>query len=501
MTLCKKYLILPIKNGAPKPQVTLTVDDKTVRCLGTQLASSADDISWWAFLDISAYKNKTATLAVSGVSEEGFKLIKQSDNVPGEDKWGDEPLRPQFHFSQKVGWNNDPNGMVYYDGEWHLYFQHNPVGWGWGNMTWGHAVSKDLVSWKQLPNALHHRHRDAMFSGGAAVDWKNTGGWKTGDTEVIIATWTSTGRGECIAYSNDKGRTFTEYEGNPVIKHSGRDPKPLWYKYGEKDQPISDKAKELGGHWVIAVFDQDKEHGKNIALYTSTDLKKWDLQSKLPGYFECAELFELPVDGDGKHRVHWGNYYASQLFSDAPKNRRIQIGWARFGMPGMPFNQTMGFPTELTLRTTKDGIRMFVEPVKEIEKIHGKKHEEKDKALTEDQPVGIKSSGALFDIRAAFEVGTAKVVGLDVDGQKIPYVVEQGKLDMAQGMAPIDGKVKIQLLIDRPMIEICGNQGRIYITRPFKNDLNIESIKAYCEGGEAKLLSLEVYELDAKWDN
>ena len=346
---------------------------------------------------------------------------------------------------------------------------------------------------------------------------------------MIIITWTSTGRGECIAYSNDKGRSFTEYEGNPIIEHKGRDPKPIWYAYDGKDRALSDAAAELGGHWVIAVYDEDEKHGRNIALYTSTDLRQWDLQSKIPGYFECAEIYSLPVDGDqnkvrwvifaadaryaigsfdgkvftpdheGKHQLHWGPYYASQLFSDAPDGRRIQIGWARINMEGMPFNQTFTFPTELSLRTTGSGIRMFGEPVKEIEKIHGRKHEIANQPLSDGRKAEVATSGALFDIRATFEVGTAKRVGLSVDGSEaFAWNAETG-VQKNPDLQPVDGRITVQILIDRPMMETFVNDGEMVITAPFSNDLNLESIGAFAGGGEARLVSLEVFELDASW--
>ena len=538
ITVSKTYLLMPINNkGKRNQRISVVVDGKEVRYVHAALATKKEDAHWWAFFNISEYKGKKLTVTVQPITAESFALIAQSDKVPGEDKWGTEPNRPQFHFSQKVGWNNDPNGMVFYKGEWHLYLQHNPVALPWGNMTWGHAVSKDLVHWKQLPNVLHHRRNkagrgDAMFSGGAAVDWKNVGGWKTGENDVIIATWTSTGRGECIAYSNDKGYTFKEYEGNPIIRHSGRDPKPVWYEYGPIDKPLDDAAGKLGGHWVIALYDQTRPHGRNVAFYTSSDLKKWTVQSHLKGYYECAELFTLPVDGDkkkmrwvvfaadaqyaignfdgktftpeheGKHRLHHGNFYASQLFSDAPEGRRVQIGWTRgLGMGASPFNQTFTFPTELTLRTTRDGVRMFGEPVTEIEKIHGKACKAAKKTLTPDQPVAMKTAGALFDIRATFEFGKAKAVGIEVDGQKAATFDVAGNKINGMPVRPVDGKISIQILIDRPMIEIFANKGEQIRTSGFKNDLNIESVKAFCEGGDAKLVAMEVYQLDAKWDN
>jgi fructan beta-fructosidase len=205
---------------------------------------------------------------------------------------------------------------------------------------------------------------------------------------------------------------------------------------------------------------------------------------------------------EGKLRLHHGNYYASQLFSDAPDGRRIQIGWAKIGMGDSPFNQTFSFPTELSLRTTKDGVRMFGEPVREIENIHGKSFKLADRPLTADKPAAIKTSGALLDIRAEFELGTAKTVGLEVDGKKVAaFVVASGKLNDLMPLRPIDGKIAIRILIDRSMIEIFANHGQQIATLPFENDLNIESVKAFCEGGDARLVSLEVYQLNAKWDN
>jgi len=515
-TVNKTYLVIPIHNGAKGCRLTLTVDGKPVRRYGTGLAADAESVDWYAFFTIERYKGKRATVSVNRATKEGFALIRQSDHIPGEEKFYTEPLRPQFHFSQKVGWNNDPNGMVYYDGEWHLFFQHNPVGHGWGNMTWGHAVSKDLVHWKQLPNALFPSTmaKGACFSGSANIDHNNTAGFQTGDEKVMVAALTDTGAGEAIAYSNDRGRTFTWYEKNPVVKHKGRDPKIIWY--------------EPGKHWVMAVFDQ-REGSGGIAFYTSPNLKDWTYQSRIAGYHECPELFELPVDGDakntrwvvyagdakyvlgsfdgktftpaheGKHRVHWGNYYASQRFSNPPDGRIIQIGWARIGMKGMPFNQTFSFPCRLTLHKTPDGIRMFAKPIKEIALLHKKKHALGRTAVKPDAPASVKTAGRLFDIRATFDVGDkAKTFGVQVGDRKVTYDVAKAKLE-GMPLAPVDGKITMQILVDRPMIEVCGNDGRVYQTKPFHSKDEIESVRAFAGGGPVDLVSLEVYELKSIW--
>ena len=350
----KRYLHLPVKNGAAQVRVKVTVKGAVVDEFSIELADGEPD--FWVFLDMAAHKGSQACIDVSRLATDsrGLAAIRQADEVPGASMLYKEKYRPQFHFTPRRGWNNDPNGLVLYKGEWHLYFQHNPYGWKWGNMHWGHAVSRDLVRWTELPIAIYpFRYGDWVFSGGAVVDWNNTGGFKTGSEDVIVASYTSTGRGEAIAFSNDRGRTFVDYEGNPVVKHSGRDPKIIRY--------------EEGGHWVMAVYDE-MEGKRGIAFYTSSDLKEWKRESRIEGYYECPEIFELPVDGDesrtrwvvyaadgayaigsfdgrrfvpdheGKFRFNWGNcFYASQTFSDVPEEdgRRIQIRpqaiWMRLG--------------------------------------------------------------------------------------------------------------------------------------------------------------------------
>ena len=261
---------MPIQNRGKGLTIQLDIDGKAVRRYDLRLAPSTELADWYACFTIENYKGKQARVEAT-TTEAGFALIRQSDTIPGREHFYKEPHRPQFHFTQKVGWNNDPNGMVYHDGKWHLFFQHNPVGLGWGNMTWGHAVTKDLLHWQQQPDVLFSKTM-AMgdcYSGSAIVDKHNTAGW--GDN-TLVAFFTDTGCGEAIAYSTDTGKTFTYYGKNPVVKHGGRDPKVVWYAYGKQDSPLDDKAKELGGHWVMVVYDN--KGGNNAAFHTSTNQSK-----------------------------------------------------------------------------------------------------------------------------------------------------------------------------------------------------------------------------------
>ncbi len=531
LVLEKKYLLVPVKNGARMRRVVLQIDGKTVREFDAELA--LEKPSFWCFLDITAFKGKTGILTVKGAGKTYTSKMVQSDEIPNFERWYPNRMfhtnvflykerhRQQFHFSSRRGWNNDPNGLVYYKGEYHLYYQHNPYGWKWGNMHWGHAVSKDLVHWKELPIAIYpHRFGDWVFSGSAAVDWGNTAGFKTGENDVIVAAYTSTGRGEAIAYSNDRGRTFTEYKGNPVVRHSGRDPKIIWYAPGK--------------HWVMTVYDQ-RGRSRGIAFYNSPDLKKWEFRSRIDGYYECPEIFELPVDGDkkntrwvvygadghytigkfdgktftkesGKHRGNFGNcFYASQTFNDIPPEdgRRIQIAWGRINTPDMPFNQCMLFPCELTLHTTDEGIRMFAKPVKEIETIHTKKHALKNKTLKEGENLLSGIKGELFDIRAEFEVGDAKEFGFIVRGDQVVYNVKEQQLACRGNKArlkPENGKIRMQILVDRTSIEAFGNDGRVYIPMGVIHPANNKSIELFTRGGNTKLNDLAVYELKSAWE-
>ncbi len=446
------------------------------------------------------------------------------------DKLYQETHRPQFHFTAQKNWLNDPNGLMYDKGEYHLFFQHNPSGINWGNMTWGHAVSPDMVHWMQLPHALEPDELGTIFSGSGVVDWKNTAGFQTGDEKVLVCIYTSAGKHapverpftQSIAYSNDQGRMWTKYEGNPVMGHivgSNRDPKVIWHALTEK--------------WVMALY-LDKN---DFALFGSANLKAWTrlCDIHLPGVSECPDVFELPVDGDaGNTRwVFWGgngrhligtfdgrnftaesdvlqteygaNCYAAQTWSDIPPSdgRRLQITWMSGGKyPGMPFNQQMSFPCELTLRTTPEGIRLFRQPVKEIENIHQKVHSWNNQPLKPDENLLKGISGELFDIRAEVELGDAAEFGFTVRGEKIQYNVADNQLSClgkSAPLSPLHNRVKLQILVERTSLEVFGNDGRVSMTSCFLPAPENRSLGIYAFGGEAMIISLNVYELRAAW--
>jgi sucrose-6-phosphate hydrolase SacC (GH32 family) len=209
-----------------------------------------------------------------------------------------EPFRPQFHFTPAQNWMNDPNGMVFYDGEWHLFYQYNPLGDRWGHMSWGHAVSRDLVRWEHLPLALAEADGIMIFSGSAVVDYKNTSGFGVDDKPPLVAIYTGHREGrqdQRIAYSNDRGRTWTKFAGNPVLDvkmADFRDPKVFWH--------------ETTSRWVMTVALATE---KKVHFYVSPDLKAWKYVGEFgpagatDGLWECPDLFPLPVLGGGSKWV------------------------------------------------------------------------------------------------------------------------------------------------------------------------------------------------------
>ncbi len=360
---------------------------------------------------------------------------------------------------------------------------------------------------------LHYRLRVGRKS------YDNTAGFQTGTTPPLVAAYTSTGRGEAIVYSNDGGRSFTEYEGNPAVKHQGRDPRLLWYAPGQ--------------HWVMAVYDEI-EKGRYVAFYTSPDLKQWTFQSRIEGYFECPELFELPVDGKEKHskwilyaadgayaigafdgktftpdgpkqRYNYGDcFYASQTFSAMPDGdkRRVQIAWGQTGQADMPFNQMMNFPVELTLRKTGDGPYLFANPVQEIEKLHREGHTWKRLHLKPGINPLSEVHGELIHIRLRFSPGDAEEVGLNIRGTKVSYDVRANALTCNGKTAPLrpeHGDITVELLADRLSLEIFANDGLVYMPMQAHPDPADRNLELYSKNGDAKIKLLEVFDLDSIW--
>ena len=381
-----RYLNIPISHRTDRKRLTFTSKGEDTLSVVVRIAEDTPD--YWVFKDVSRYRGKNLELNYEG-SMKALENIVQSDSIYGESMMYKELNRPQFHFTARRGWINDPNGLIYHNGVYHLYFQHNPYEREWENMTWGHATSPDLIHWTEHDDVLFPDSMGTMYSGSAVFDEQNTSGFGTKKNPPLVYAYTadrSEREVQCIAYSLDGGMTLKKYAGNPVVDsfdkwktHDTRDPRLFWYAPGK--------------HWVMVLNERDGH-----SIYSSANLRDWTYESHVAGFWECPDLFELPVDGNpdntrwvmygasntymigtfdgkvfvpegGKYRFCTGSIYAAQTISHAPEGRRIQIGWGRVAHPGMPFNGMMLLPTELKLKTTREGIRLVSNPVSEVQSL------------------------------------------------------------------------------------------------------------------------------------
>jgi sucrose-6-phosphate hydrolase SacC (GH32 family) len=303
MTIEKQYLNIPIRNAEKDAKSThdmrLAVDGELLGVFNLTLAEEKPD--WWAFFDLARFKGKTLAIDMDPAPK-NWGVVSQDDVIKGAEDLYRETYRPQFHFTTRRGWINDPNGLVYYKGEYHMYCQHNPLAIPWGNMSWGHAVSRDLVRWEERPPILFPDPETGdCFSGAAFIDEDNQLGCKTGDEDVLVMFYLRTKSGLVLATSNDRGETATDYEGNPVITHPGAridTPRPFRH--------------EPTGRWVTPTYDHFKdENGKQlraVGFYSSDDLKTWKYESRVEQdkwgdeLCGCVDMFQLPIDGDPENK-------------------------------------------------------------------------------------------------------------------------------------------------------------------------------------------------------
>lgn len=519
--ITKQYLNFPISHKVDRKVMKMAVNGQEERKFNIRLADGEPE--YWVFSDVSAFKGKTITLSYDG-DESSLKQIYQDDKIAGQDSIYQEFNRPQFHFTTRRGWVNDPNGLIFYEGEYHLFYQHNPYERDWENMSWGHAVSKDLIHWEELPVALHPDEIGTMFSGSAVIDYNNTSGWGKPGKPAMVASYTAeTGERQvqCMAYSLDNGRTWTKYANNPVIdskekwnSRDTRDPKIIWH--------------EPTKHWVMVLNERDGQ-----SIYTSTDLKDWKYESHTTGFWECPELFELAVDGDennkkwvmygasntymigsfdgkkftpesGKHQLGTGTIYAAQTFSNIPESdgRRIQIGWGRVAHPGMPFNGMFLLPTELTLKKTNNGVRLYSEPVAEVEKLFTPVKKwtklKSDDANKELKPF---DDAKQLRIRTTFTLSHATDAGLNLFGQRIVrydmnHNTINGVFYSPEDMTSMS--LTADIYIDNTSIEVFIDGGRYSYSMERKPDKNNKE-GFHFFGNNIDVDSLEVFEAKSIW--
>jgi fructan beta-fructosidase len=500
----KKYLNIPAQNALPDDAVKLWINGKVVeeRMMAVADVEHAD---FWQFIDLSAWKGKELEVSFEGWShmEDPLSDLSQDNRIRGIDQLYEEKYRPQFHFSPIQGWSNDVNGTVYYDGEYHLFFQYDPsrIGQIGRNMHWGHAVSKDLFHWKELPIALGtDPQRGQIYSGSAIVDFNNSAGLQQGDEKTMIAFYTRRSpyyllvhdygidsSSQCMAYSLDRGRTWTHVEEPliPCITTKNRDPKVFWHQESQK--------------WIMVFF---KTTG--YVFYGSVDLFNWEELNSVDGYHECPDIFQLDIEGDPKRkrwvlvngggdyslgefdgkgfdlayrgRTDFGPISATQTFGQAPGGTawRSQLAWMHVSPPEMPFRQMISLPMDLTLRQTDKGLRIFSNPAKSIKKLHGRTVTIKEKHLSASLVSNQTVPFELFDATFTLQIEPGEPAAFEIRGIPLTYdpssgliSIENGKSERTKKQKPMvmakEGHLKIRAILDKCTLDLILNDGEVHL--------------------------------------
>lgn len=448
----KKFLLLPVQENAPEGKVNIIVNNEFQLEQNINIRLAREKVDYYVPLDLSAYQGKSVSVDVTGMPASSlcWKEIKLSDTFDTSNR---ETYRPVYHHTPVYGWMNDPNGMFYKDGVYHLYFQYNPYGSMWGNMTWGHSTSTDLTHWTYEGTAIVPDAWGAIFSGSCVVDKDNTAGFGKGAVVAFYTSAKSTPWGDVqsqsMAYSLDNGKTFIKYEHNPILtstERDFRDPKVFWYAPGK--------------HWVMMLAV-----GQEMQIYSSGNLKEWKKESSFGamqgahgGVWECPDLVEVAVEGskekkwvlicnlnpggpfggsaaqyfvgsfDGKKFVNesptqtkwldWGkDNYATVTWSNAPAGRCIALGWMSNwqyanNVPTTQYRSANTLARDLTLYRAGGELYLKSKPSPEIKKARA----EEKKISTFEVKGNYEVASLLADNKGAYEIemtienkGTSKI--------------------------------------------------------------------------------------------
>ena len=540
-----RFLNLPISLRSPFREVQLTGGGRTVA--SNTLCLARDDPDFWVPVDLSAWKGMDLTLRIEELADAAappaadlLTAVRIGDRMVGCDDLYRESGRPLLHYTPRRGASSDANGLVWFDGEWHLHYQHVPCNVAPGNENcnwgWGHAVSRDLVTWEELPDTLWPDERGVAVSGSCVVDHHNSSGLGSEGRPPMMVFYTAYGGSNrlshgrsvdvCIVYSTDRGRTWRPYDGNPVIRNidrGNRDAKVFWY--------------EAARHWVMVLYIHNDVH----FILTSTDLLHWQFRSQVPGMHECPELFELPViDEPGTSKWVFfgascdyylgtfdgmrfvpetgiipfkytdGSLYASQTFNDAPDGRRILVAKGQVSGQNPMLNSLITFPIELTLRRTACGLRLHQNPVAELESLRtGTMSVPDGTMVSDDAPLSVRPAGRLLDIELELTPSGAGALTLEILGKPIRLDLQAMELqfhealennDVRAPLVPVDGRLDLRLLVDTIFLEIFSARGRYYTPVRCAFPQAAGAVHLRTTGGAVRVERLRIHELRSIWE-
>ncbi len=540
-----RFLNLPVGLRSPFREIQLTGGGRTVASNTVSIA--LDDPDFWVPVDLSAWEGMDLTLRIEELDDAAappaadlLAAVRVGDRMVGCDDLYREPGRPLLHYSPRRGASSDANGLVWFHGEWHLHYQHVPCNVTPGNSNcnwgWGHAVSRDLVYWEELPDTLWPDERGVAVSGSCVVDRHNSSGLGSPGRPPMVIFYTAYGGSNrlshgrsvdvCIVYSTDRGRTWRPYDGNPVIRNidrGNRDAKVFWYS--------------AGGHWVMVLYIHNDVH----FIMTSTDLLHWQFRSQVPGMHECPELFELPVtDEPGTSRWVFfgascdyylgtfdgarfvpetdiirfkytdGSLYASQTFNDAPDGRRILVAKGQVSGLNPMLNSLISFPIELTLRRTDEGLRIHQNPVAELDRLRvGTVSVPDGTMVSDDAPLSMQPAGRLLDIELELTPAGAAALTLEILGKEIRLDLRAMELqfhealednDVRAPLQPVDGRLELRLMVDTIFLEIFSARGRYYTPVRCAFPQTAGAVLLRTTGGAVRVDRMRVHEMRSIWE-
>jgi fructan beta-fructosidase len=525
-----RFINFPVKLGNPYHVVSMLINGLAVQEFNIALGSSTN-FDFYSFLDLSAYQNTQMVVRVDSTNGVQLSDFIQTSSPVTTVPFYQESLRPIYHFTVQRGFNNDPNGMVYVNGQFHLCYQHNAYDVNVGNQTWGHAVSSDLVHWQEMPEAIYGDALGQIWSGSSVIDWNNSAGM---GSNAIVSFYTSAGGhsnnnlmsegqlfSQSMACSLDQGQTWIKYTNNPVVPNvagDNRDPRAIWYAPGNK--------------WVMVFWLQNNDFG----FFSSTNLINWTQTSTFtfPGVIEVPELFPMPMDGN-TNNLKWifyagaGHYYvgqfdgntftanygpfsirdgnsfaAGQTFNNIPESdgRRILFANNTANYPNMPFNDGMDFPVQLTLQTTGSTPLIYVNPVNELSLLRYSTNSWPAQTLANGVNVMSGAAGEACELDARFQPGTATNVIFTLRGTPVIYNCQGQQLScegITNALSPVNGVITLRILVDRGTLEIYANNGLVYMPMSVTPTAGAQPISLVASGNGAQLLSLNLYNLGSAW--
>jgi len=447
------------------------------------------------------------------------------NSLPNENLYV-ERYRPALHFTSARGWLNDPNGLIWYEGNYHMFFQHNPCDTCWGNMHWGHAVSRDLLHWKEKEIALFPDEMGTMFSGSAIVDTQNLTGFQNGAHQVILLYYTAAGdtsllsKGvkttQCLAYSTDGGDTFQKYHNNPILPHLvdiNRDPKIIY-------------SSETGTYLMVLYLTEHQ-----YALFASRNLLNWTKMQEisLPNDAECPDFYPLSVNGkvlwvfsgasdqylvgeiknssfvplqEARSLQYSVDSYASQTFSNLNDGRTIRLAWNRTQIPNPVFNCAMTTPTEMSLKEKDGDYLLCANPVRELNSIVKQIDRIESLVLSKGTSAFVPLLEKLQEIRLEFSFSGNTAVSLSLLGLDIQLKPHENTLTCKQFTSPIfakEGIVRLHLITDVHAIELYVADGESFLCVGHFADYNLNKVTLTVDLGNIDLHFLESRALCTVW--